>query len=227
MDDGVDLPSQFLFSHPELPGAFDDLLSSSSAASCSHTHTCNPPGPSAAMHTHTCLHTHTQVYAAGSDDEEASRDDPARPRRPLGNREAVRKYREKKKAHAAFLEEEVKKLRAANQQLLRRLQGHATLEAEVVRLRSLLFDVRGKIDAEVGAFPFQKQCCVGSVVCTDPNLCFNANSDEVGGVWEEESSGQAGAACRFDDDGDGGASREIGVLEAVRSMDVVELCFPS
>jgi hypothetical protein len=136
----------------------------------------------------------------------------------------VRKYREKKKAHAAFLEEEVKKLRAANQQLLRRLQGHATLEAEVVRLRSLLFDVRAKIDAEVGAFPFQKQCSVGSVVCTDPTLCFNGNSDEVGGVWEE-SSGPAAADCRFDEDGDGGAPREINVSEAVRSMDVVELCF--
>ncbi|KAK1697995.1 hypothetical protein QYE76_014692 [Lolium multiflorum] len=227
MDDGVDLPSQFFFSHQEMPGTFDDLLSSSSsAATCSHTHTCNPPGPSAAMHTHTCLHTHTQVFDAGSDDDnDAARDDQARPRRPLGNREAVRKYREKKKAHAAFLEEEVKKLRAANQQLLRRLQGHATLEAEVVRLRSLLFDVRGKIDAEVGAFPFQKQCCVGSVVCTDPTLCFNGSSDEVGGVWEE-SSGLAAADCRFDEDGDGGASREINVSEAVRSMDVVELCFP-
>jgi hypothetical protein len=227
MDDGVDLPSQFFFSHQEMPGTFDDLLSSSSsAATCSHTHTCNPPGPSAAMHTHTCLHTHTQVFDAGSDDDnDAARDDPARPRRPLGNREAVRKYREKKKAHAAFLEEEVKKLRAANQQLLRRLQGHATLEAEVVRLRSLLFDVRAKIDAEVGAFPFQKQCCVGSVVCTDPTLCFNGSSDEVAGVWEE-SSGMAAADCRFDEDGDGGASREINVSEAVRSMDVVELCFP-
>ncbi|RLM91877.1 uncharacterized protein C2845_PM08G28480 [Panicum miliaceum] len=75
------------------------------------------------MHTHTCLHTHTQVVAS---DEELRK-----PRKPLGNREVVRKYREEKKAHAAFLEEEVKKLRATNQQLLRRLQGHAALEAEV------------------------------------------------------------------------------------------------
>ena len=228
MDDGEDLPSQFLFSHQEMPGTFDDLLSSSSsAATCSHTHTCNPPGPSAAMHTHTCLHTHTQVFAGGSDDDaaEAARDDQARPRRPLGNREAVRKYREKKKAHAAFLEDEVKKLRAANQQLLRRLQGHATLQAEVVRLRSLLVDVRAKIDAEVGAFPFQRQCCVGSMVCPDPALCFSGNSDEVGGVWEE-SSGPAAADCRFHGDGDGGAAGEMGASEAVRSMDIVELCFP-
>uniref|UniRef100_A0A452ZF15 BZIP domain-containing protein n=1 Tax=Aegilops tauschii subsp. strangulata TaxID=200361 RepID=A0A452ZF15_AEGTS len=210
MDDGVDLPSQFLFPHPEMPGTFGDLLGDAAAATCTHTHTCNPPGPSAATHTHTCLHTHThQLFAAGSED-----DDAARPRRPLGNREAVRKYREKKKAHAAFLEEEVKKLRAANQQLQRRLQGHATLEAEVARLRGLLFDVRAKIDAEAaGAFPFQKQCSVGS-----------------GGACWEGSSGPASVDCRFDEDGsgNGGASREIDAPEQpVRPMDVVELCFPS
>ena len=95
----------------------------------------------------------------------------------MGNREAVRKYREKKKAHAAFLEEEVKKLRATNQQLLRRLQGHAALEAEVVRLRGLLFDVRGKIDAEIDSFPFQKHSSVDSVICTEPSLCINTDAE--------------------------------------------------
>ncbi|KAF6990812.1 hypothetical protein CFC21_007967 [Triticum aestivum] len=229
MDDGVDLPSQFLFFHPEMPGTFGDLLGDAAAATCTHTHTCNPPGPSAATHTHTCLHTHThQLFAAGSED-----DDAARPRRPLGNREAVRKYREKKKAHAAYLEEEVKKLRAANQQLQRRLQGHATLEAEVVRLRGLLFDVRAKIDAEAaGAFPFQKQCSVGSVACTDPTLCFNNGNSEVGGACWEDSSGPAAADCRFDEDGNGdgngGALRDTDAPEQpARSRDVVELCFPS
>ncbi|XP_044962366.1 basic leucine zipper 23-like [Hordeum vulgare subsp. vulgare] len=225
MDDGVDLPSQFLFSNSEMPGAFDDLLADA-AATCTHTHTCNPPGPSATMHTHTCLHTHThQLFAAGSED-----DDAARPRRPLGNREAVRKYREKKKAHAAFLEEEVKKLRAANQQLLRRLQGHATLEAEVARLRGLLSDVRAKIDAEVvaGAFPFQKQCSVGSVACTDPTLCFNNGNSEVGGACWGDSSGPASADCGLDEDANGAAAREVDAPgRPVRAMDVVELCFPS
>jgi hypothetical protein len=87
--------------------------------------------------------------ASGEDDVE--QDQLRNPsRKPLGNREAVRKYRQKKKAHAAFLEEEIKKLRAANQQLLKMLQGHAALEAEVVRLSTLLLDVRGKIDAEIG-----------------------------------------------------------------------------
>jgi len=188
MDDGADLPCQLLFSHPEMPDSFDEFFSSATTTTCTHTHSCNPPGPSAAMHTHTCLHTHTQVLGSGGEDDDDAREeeDSAKPRKPLGNREAVRKYREKKKAHAAFLEEEVKKLRAANQQLLRRLQGHAALEAEVARLRSLLLDVRGKIDAEVGVFPFQRPCSVGSVACADPALCFNGNS-EVGGCWEESS----------------------------------------
>ena len=217
MDDGADLPCQLLFSHPEMPDSFDEFFNSATTT-CTHTHNCNPPGPSAAMHTHTCLHTHTQVLGSGGEDDDAREEDSTKPRKPLGNREAVRKYREKKKAHAACLEEEVKKLRAANQQLLRRLQGHAALEAEVVRLRSLLLDVRGKIDAEVGVFPFQKPCSVGSVACADPALCFNGNS-EVGGGWEE-SSRPAIADCRIDEGR--GMSREIDVQEALHhSMDVV------
>ncbi|KAL6839323.1 hypothetical protein ACP4OV_030995 [Aristida adscensionis] len=232
MEDGADLPCQLLFSHPEMPDGFDELLSAAATStSCTHTHSCNPPGPSAAMHTHTCLHTHTQVLA-GASGAAGEDDDPARPRRPLGNREAVRKYREKKKAHAAFLEEEVKKLRAANQQLLRRLQGHAALEAEVVRLRGLLLDVRAKIDGEVGAFPFQKQCSVGSVACAgDQALCFNGNGNgngysEVGGggggAWEE-SSGPAAPGCGGDEGGGGGGgmAREVDISDGVHSMDVV------
>ncbi|GJN13222.1 hypothetical protein PR202_ga31568 [Eleusine coracana subsp. coracana] len=218
MDGGADLPSQLLFSHPEMPDSFDEFMSSTTTTSCSHTHSCNPAGPSATMHTHTCLHTHTQVITAAGGDEDA-REEPTKPRRSLGNREAVRKYREKKKAHAAFLEEEVKKLRAANHQLLMRLQSHAALEAEAARLRSLLFDVWGKIDAEVGGLPFPKQCSVGSVsvVSADPALCFNGNS-VVEGAWEE-SSGPASADHRTDE-GDG-VSREISISEAVHSMNVV------
>jgi len=190
MDDGADLPCQLLFSHPEVPGSFDELFNSATTT-CTHTHSCNPPGPSGPKHTHTCLHTHTQVLAGGAEGDDA-REDPAKPRRPLGNREAVRKYREKKKAHAAFL--------------------------EAVRLRSLLLDVRGKIDAEVGASPFQKPCSVGSVVSADPAPCFNGNS-EVAGAWEESSIPSA-ADCRIDEGG--GASREIDVPEGLHhSMDVV------
>ncbi|KAE8038310.1 hypothetical protein FH972_010834 [Carpinus fangiana] len=134
----------------------DDLLKNT--LTCTHTHTCNPPGPDAA-HTHTCFHTHTQVLASEEDDRPNHKENTSsRRRRPSGNREAVRKYREKKKAHTAYLEEEVKKLHQLNQQLVRKLQGQAILEAEVFRLRSLLLDLRGKIDSELGVFPYQKQC---------------------------------------------------------------------
>lgn len=134
----------------------DDLLKNT--RTCTHTHTCNPPGPDAA-HTHTCYHTHTQVLASEEDDHPNHKENTSsRRRRPSGNREAVRKYREKKKAHTAYLEEEVKKLHLLNQQLVRKLQGQAILEAEVFRLRSLLLDLRGKIDNELGVFPYQKQC---------------------------------------------------------------------
>ncbi|CAO2194985.1 unnamed protein product [Urochloa humidicola] len=203
MDDGVDFPSHLLLSHPEISHGFDDFLKSTCTTACTHTHTCNPPGPSAAMHTHTCLHTHTQVVASGEEQRN--------PRRPLGNREAVRKYREKKKAHAAFLEEEVKKLRATNQQLLRRLQGHAALEAEVVRLRSLLFDVQGKIDS----FPFQKHSSVDSLICTGPPLCFNTKAE----VAARETSSGGPTILDFEIDESGSISRELDIPEVVNSMD--------
>ncbi|PON74343.1 Basic-leucine zipper transcription factor [Parasponia andersonii] len=139
----------------------DDLLKN--ARTCTHTHTCNPPGPESA-HTHTCYHTHTQVLASEDDhttNKEQEHSD-SKSRRPSGNREAVRKYREKKKAHAAYLEEEVRKLRIVNQTLVKKLQRQAVLEAEVLRLRSLLVDLRGKIDNELGSFPYQKQCNTSS-----------------------------------------------------------------
>ncbi|GAV69394.1 bZIP_2 domain-containing protein [Cephalotus follicularis] len=132
----------------------DECLKSS--RTCTHTHTCNPPGPDAA-HTHTCYHTHTQVITSEDDHSKDKEHSKLKPRRPAGNREAVRKYREKKKAHTAYLEEEAKKLRLMNQQLVKKLQGQAILEAEILRLRSLLVELKGNIDNEMGRFPFQKQ----------------------------------------------------------------------
>ncbi|XP_031130558.1 basic leucine zipper 19-like isoform X1 [Ipomoea triloba] len=128
---------------------------------CTHAHTCNPPGPDNS-HTHTCYHVHTKIVPAPSEDKAPSDDtaesvDKKEKKRPLGNREAVRKYREKKKARAALLEDEVVRLRALNQQLLKRLQGQAVLEAEVARLKCLLVDIRGRIEGEIGSFPYEKQ----------------------------------------------------------------------
>eukprot|EP01018_Ginkgo_biloba_P022318 Gb_32471 [translate_table: standard] len=138
---------------------FMDEFLKKNTHTCTHTHTCNPPGPDN-THTHTCYHTHTQIFSTEDEDElgEKSESLPKKKKRPSGNREAVRKYREKKKAHTAYLEEEVQKLRLLNQQLLRRLQGQATLEAEVGRLRTLLFEFRGRIENELGSFPYQKPC---------------------------------------------------------------------
>ncbi|KAI0512287.1 hypothetical protein KFK09_012926 [Dendrobium nobile] len=151
MDDGeVDYSSYPLSTNPDLSSceSIDELLRNTTT--CTHTHTCNPPGPAIATHTHTCHHTHTQVLASGEEEQEEGKELKKPARKSLGNKEAVRKYREKKKAHAAYLEEEVKKLRFINQQLLRRLQGQAALEAEILRLRSLLVDLQAKIDVDLG-----------------------------------------------------------------------------
>ncbi|CAN1128214.1 Basic leucine zipper 23 [Linum perenne] len=45
--------------------------------------------------------------------------------------EAVRKYREKKKARTTSLEDEVLRLRTLNQQHMKRVHGQAALEAEI------------------------------------------------------------------------------------------------
>lgn len=168
MDDGeIELSDHHVF-HPNSDSSSNAQASISAdsfldgllrnAQTCTHTHTCNPPGLDAA-HTHTCYHTHTHFIPSGKDDiPHIEKSLVSTRQRPSGNREAVRKYREKKKAHTAYLEEEVEKLRSVNHQLMSKLQRQAHLEAEVSRLRALLFDLKGKIDCELGDFPFQKQC---------------------------------------------------------------------
>ncbi|CAI9765441.1 unnamed protein product [Fraxinus pennsylvanica] len=109
---------------------------------CTHAHACNTDGPDNS-HTHTCYHIHTQVMPAPSEIQSPSDDNAEsverKPKsRPVGNREAVRKYREKKKALNASLEDEVVRLRDLNRQLMKRLQGQALLEAENARLKCLL-----------------------------------------------------------------------------------------
>lgn len=148
-----DSSSNFRASLPSDYSFLDDFLRNSQT--CTHTHTCNPPGPEAA-HTHTCYHTHTHLIP--SEDNGNERSPISKPRRTPGNREAVRKYREKKKAHAAYLEEEVKKLRRMNQILMGKLQRQSILEMEISRLRALLFGLRGKIDDELREFPSQREC---------------------------------------------------------------------
>uniref|UniRef100_A0A5B7B0K5 BZIP domain-containing protein n=1 Tax=Davidia involucrata TaxID=16924 RepID=A0A5B7B0K5_DAVIN len=184
MDDGeLDFSNQEVFSGSnigDLPSScsmdsfFDEIFKDTHA--CTHTHTCNPAGPDFS-HTHTCFHVHTKIVSAPTEDLVAT-DDTAESaenkskKRPLGNREAVRKYREKKKARAASLEDEVVRLRGLNQQLLKRLQGQAALEAEIARLKCLLVDIRGRIEGEIGSFPYQKSAKSGDVYgnLANPNL---------------------------------------------------------
>ncbi|KAK6159583.1 hypothetical protein DH2020_006897 [Rehmannia glutinosa] len=155
--------------------AYTDVLGRTQA--CTHAHACNPSGPDKS-HTHTCIHVHTQIMPSPSEGQDPS-DDTAESvekkskKRPLGNREAVRKYREKKKARAASLEDEVIRLRTLNQQLMKRLQGQALLEAEIARLKCLLVDIRGRIEGEIGSFPYQKPNKIGDVYqqsIANPNL---------------------------------------------------------
>lgn len=164
MDDGeVDFSTQEAFGGTNLDEFLDELLTDDHA--CTHTHTCNPPGPDSS-HTHTCFHVHTKIVPAASESGKANSDDTAEStdkkpkKRSRGNREAVRKYREKKKARTASLEDEVVKLRALNQQLLKRLQGQTALEAEIARLKCLLVDIRGRIEGEIGSFPYKKTSSV-------------------------------------------------------------------
>ena len=69
----------------------------------------------------------------------------------------MRKYREKKKARTAYLEDEVKRLQSLNEYLLRKLQSQAMVETEIIKLRALLVEMQGKIDDELGSFSFEKQ----------------------------------------------------------------------
>jgi len=187
LSDPAPLPNTISSSNNTLrgSGAVDSIVDEflKHTRTCTHTHTCNPPGPDAA-HTHTCYHTHTQVFSSGEDTKTQSETSSLKRRRPLGNREAVRKYREKKKAHTAYLEEEVKKLRLLNQQLFRRLQGQAALEAELFRLRTLLVELRGKIDVELSSFPFVKNCSSNTSISFKKGDCGvqSTTGNEVSGL---------------------------------------------
>ncbi|EOA24836.1 hypothetical protein CARUB_v10018125mg [Capsella rubella] len=143
---------------------------------CSHTHSCNPPGPDDASHSHTCFHTHTHLIIP--DQQENDHSDSSNKKRSCGNREAVRKYREKKKARTAYLEDEVKRLQTLNEHLHRKLQSQATVETEVIRLRTLLVEMQGKIDGELGGFSNQKHC-FGSGLVFKEDGCSVATSNII------------------------------------------------
>ncbi|KAJ0700940.1 hypothetical protein HanOQP8_Chr10g0373721 [Helianthus annuus] len=64
-----------ILSNDLLDRFFDDIFKDSHA--CTHTHTCNPPGPDSS-HTHTCYHVHRKIMPAMSgDDDKTPTDDTA------------------------------------------------------------------------------------------------------------------------------------------------------
>lgn len=161
-----------MLSSCSMGGFFNDVSGDTQA--CTHTHTCNPPGPDPAnTHTHTCFHVHTNILP--TPDPAGGRD---AKKRTVGNREAVRKYREKKKARTASLEDENRDLREENRVLLKKVQYMASLEAENTRLKCMLLDFKGRIDGEIGSFPYQQ--IKGSLGNSNPvallnNANFNTN----------------------------------------------------
>ncbi|KAI3934387.1 hypothetical protein MKW92_032591 [Papaver armeniacum] len=82
-------------------------------------------------------------------------DDKKSKKRPHGNRESVRKYRERKKARQASTEDELNRMRIVNQQLIKRMQGLVALEQEVERFKCLLVEIRGRIKGVLGSFPYK------------------------------------------------------------------------
>nr|GFA48993.1 basic leucine zipper 23-like [Tanacetum cinerariifolium] len=73
---------------------FDEIFSDVRA--CTHTHTCNSPGP-ISSHTHTCYHVHTKIIPPMSNDDKIPADDVAESfekkgkQHSKGNTDAVKK----------------------------------------------------------------------------------------------------------------------------------------
>ncbi|KAF9622825.1 hypothetical protein IFM89_034060 [Coptis chinensis] len=195
MDDGeldfsnVNMNEQFP-SNCSMDSLFDEILKDTHA--CTHTHTCNPPGPDLS-HSHTCVHVHTKILPAQSDDKVTGDDssestDKKAKKRPTGNREAV-------------LDEKI-------------AGSSCTFEVEVARLKCLLVDIRGRIEGKLDLFPYQKpsQCSNGipnipyqnlpggyvvnpcDLRCNDQMYCYQAG---MGGSVEDTGvlSGQGSGAC--------------------------------
>ncbi|KAL7237362.1 hypothetical protein ACSBR2_003619 [Camellia fascicularis] len=209
MDDGeIDYSNQEMFSSlnvDELRSCFFTVsdLDEFMKETCTHAHTCNPPGPDSS-HTHTCHHVHTKTLPAATQDKVVSTDDIVESSEkkskkcPMGNREAVRKYREKKKARTASLEDEVVGLRAKNQQLVKTLQDR---DAEIGRLKCLLVDFRGKIDGEIGSIPYQNLATPnmpGAFVINPCNqvYCLQPGAERKSGE-DSSMNGQGFGCCEF------------------------------
>ncbi|BBN02580.1 protein MpBZIP13 [Marchantia polymorpha subsp. ruderalis] len=179
MDDGeVDSPdsgglrglqssdySHFLDDSSIIQSDWDNLMRTTQV--CSHKHICNPTTGPDNTHTHTCEHTHTHTIASGDEEKLTKK------KRPSGNKEAVRKYREKQKAVKVNLEVRNAELEKENskipellkenlrlrRKLLEQVPTQAALDqsnAENKRLKTLLLHLRRLIDSELDSTSLQK-----------------------------------------------------------------------
>ncbi|XP_026459023.1 basic leucine zipper 19-like [Papaver somniferum] len=165
MDDGeLDFSNQVLKMNQLLTmdSFLEDFLGDSHAAG-TQTHVSNPTeqdAPGSQSYSHHRTKNHPVEEKTTTEETDGSVEIKSKKRAP-GNRESVRKYRERKKARQALIEDELAKLRIVNQQLLKRLQGQVALEQEVARFKLLLVDIRGRIKGELGSFPYQKPTAKG------------------------------------------------------------------
>ncbi|KAG1371181.1 hypothetical protein COCNU_16G002750 [Cocos nucifera] len=95
--------------------------------------------------------------------------------KPKGNRDVVRKHREKA-ADAIHLEDEAKRLHTLNHKLQGRLQLLEALEAEIVRLRVLLADFQAKRLMQNWAFSHLRS----NAVALASNVCQRTMHQEQG-----------------------------------------------
>ncbi|KAI3853678.1 hypothetical protein MKW98_025195 [Papaver atlanticum] len=162
MEDGeLDFSNQVLKMGHQLltmDSFLEDFLGDSHAAAGTQTHASNPNAqdvPNSQSYFHHRNKNLPVEEKTTTEETDGSVEIKSTKRAP-GNRESVRKYRERKKARQALIEDELTKLRIINQQLLKRLQGQVALEQEVARFKCLLVDIRGRIKGELGTFPYQK-----------------------------------------------------------------------
>ncbi|KAI3830911.1 hypothetical protein MKW92_046929 [Papaver armeniacum] len=223
MDDG-----EFDFSNQVIKNMERELMSSCAVDSCffndildhthesDHTNTSNQPEQGTSQnldlpHSPNFINFGTKalpVEEKTTTEETDESDDKKSKKRPHGNRESVRKYRERKKARQASTEDELNRMRIVNQQLIKRMQGLVALEQEVERFKCLLVEIRGRIKGVLGSFPYKNpkngigvipqiiprsSTSVGVGAC-DVNQCDHqctAGLDNNSGIKESLELGQA------------------------------------
>ncbi|XP_021714698.1 basic leucine zipper 19-like [Chenopodium quinoa] len=169
----------------------EDLLQDTQA--CPETNTCSLSED--CSHTHDFFHKQSDEMFP-SNEEKSSYDDSLQieeqqskkrgRRQRADNKEAVRKYREKLRIREASLEEEIKMLKESNQQLLKKLEGEAALQEEILWLKCLLVDIRGRIEGETNSIRFRRQPDV-SLIGNDRMVHCNGNSGNGGKTKKSNS----------------------------------------